>query len=110
MASKVTANGDVKERLKSLRGEEPQGEAVNNLTAMYLLVAGSVAAAWALGYFAFSSLWIFLIVSCLFIVWKAKIHKIIKRQLALEQSLLHRKKALRQNETVEWLNFLLNRW
>ncbi|KAL8611006.1 hypothetical protein ACOMHN_042622 [Nucella lapillus] len=40
----------------------------------------------------------------------AKISKVIRQHLNIEEAVLYRRRAFRQNETVEWLNFLLNRW
>lgn len=108
MATKV-ANGDVKNvDIKAAR--DGQKEAVTSLTGMYILVAALVAIAWGLGCYGCSFLWVFFLVSCLFVIWRAKISRIIKRHLDFEEATLHRKRALRQSETVEWLNFLLNRW
>ncbi|XP_041353742.1 tricalbin-3-like isoform X2 [Gigantopelta aegis] len=108
MPSRTVPNGDI--GLADSMRHLDQKQTVTGLTGMYLLVAGVVALAWALGYFGFSSLWIFFLVSSLFVIWKSQTSKIIKKHLDYEEAALHRKRALRQSETVEWLNFLLNRW
>ncbi|CAL1533878.1 unnamed protein product [Lymnaea stagnalis] len=85
-------------------------KAVTSFVGMYILVAGIVALAWLLGYFDFSFLWVFISIAALFIIWKAKISRIIAQHLSHEEDVLYRKRAFRQNETAEWFNFLLNRW
>jgi Ca2+-dependent lipid-binding protein len=90
--------------------EESGQKVVTGLTGMYILVACAVSCAWLIGYFELSFVWAFILLAGLFLVWQAKISKIIKRFLACEEVNLYRKRAFRQNETVEWFNFLLNRW
>ena len=109
MPSRTVPNGDIGST-DFKRHLDEQKQTGTGLTAMYILVAGVVALAWTLGYFGFSSLWIFFLVSSLFVIWKSQTSKIIKKHLDYEEIALHRKRALRQSETVEWLNFLLNRW
>ncbi|XP_055957357.1 uncharacterized protein LOC126821662 isoform X2 [Patella vulgata] len=108
MATKSISNGDISSRDATSRTQAKKE--VTNLMGLYLLVVGAVASAWAFGYFEFSFLWVFLLSACLFLVWKTKIGTIIRRHLDYEEDNLHRKRALRQSESVEWLNFLLNRW
>ncbi|ESP01611.1 hypothetical protein LOTGIDRAFT_172554 [Lottia gigantea] len=108
MASKSLANGDLNREIdaKDLKTRKE----VTNLMGMYLLVAGAVTISWVLGYLEFSFLWVFMLSASLFVVWKTKIGNIIRRHLDFEEDNLHRKRALRQSESVEWFNFLLNRW
>ncbi|XP_076463535.1 extended synaptotagmin-1-like isoform X2 [Babylonia areolata] len=107
-------NGDIRTVGDAKRGgavvDAQSSRTVTGLTGMYLLVAGAVSLSWLIGFFEFSFVWAFLLISALFIVWKAKISRIIKQHLNVEETVLYRRRAFRQNETVEWLNFLLNRW
>lgn len=106
----ATANGDaVFAEAHKMRAEESQ-KAVTSFMGMYLIVAFVVAFSWLLGYFDFSFLWVFISIASLFIIWKAKIGKVIAQHLSNEEATLYRKRAFRQNETAEWFNFLLNRW
>uniref|UniRef100_A0A0B7ARF5 Uncharacterized protein n=1 Tax=Arion vulgaris TaxID=1028688 RepID=A0A0B7ARF5_9EUPU len=106
----ASANGDiVSAEYRKAQTEESQ-KAVTSFMGMYLIVSFIVAFAWLLGYFDFSFLWVFISIASLFIIWKAKIGKIIAQHLSNEEATLYRKRAFRQNETAEWFNFLLNRW
>lgn len=108
------ANGDIDvlhDPKKAAGAAVEQGRrVVTGLTGMYLLVAGAVSLSWLVGYLDFSYVWSFLLTAALFVIWKAKIKKIIKQYLNIEEADLYRRRAFRQNETAEWLNFLLNRW
>ncbi|KAK7104209.1 hypothetical protein V1264_018965 [Littorina saxatilis] len=106
-------NGDIRSPADARKANavlEHGSRAVTGLTGMYLLVAAAVSSSWLIGFFEFSFVWAFLLIAGLFLIWKAKISKIIKQHLNLEESALYRRRAFRQNETAEWLNFLLNRW
>ncbi|XP_025104942.1 tricalbin-3-like isoform X2 [Pomacea canaliculata] len=105
------ANGDIDVLHDPKKAAVEQGRrVVTGLTGMYLLVAGAVSLSWLVGYLDFSYVWSFLLTAALFVIWKAKIKKIIKQYLNIEEADLYRRRAFRQNETAEWLNFLLNRW
>ncbi|XP_021363812.1 extended synaptotagmin-1-like isoform X2 [Mizuhopecten yessoensis] len=91
--------------------EDGSGEkTVNQLLWVYLLVSASLSLAWGLGVWGCSFLWVFIVIAALFVVWKTKLTNIVKRHLSMEEQRIHRKKALRQSETLEWLNFVFNRW
>jgi len=107
-------NGDIRSPANSRKPvavlDEKGSRAVTGLTGMYLLVACAVSGSWLIGFLEFSFVWAFLLITGLFVVWQAKISQIIKQHLNVEESVLYRRRAFRQNETAEWLNFLLNRW
>lgn len=84
--------------------------AVNQLMGLYIIVSFMLAMAWFLGTLNFSFLWVFAIIFCLFIVWKTRLRNIVERNLDWHKEHFHRKRALRQEETAEWLNFIINRW
>ncbi|KAL5008759.1 hypothetical protein ScPMuIL_014340 [Solemya velum] len=85
-------------------------ETVNQLMSVYLLVVSIISGAWFLGTYAFSFLWVFMLTAVLFFVWKSKLTRLITKHLEREETNIHRKRALKQSETTEWLNFLINRW
>jgi len=84
--------------------------AVNQVMGLYIIVAMTIALSWFLGNFDFSFLWVFAMVFGLFIVWKSRLRNIVESNLQWHKEQFHRKRALRQEETVEWLNFAVNRW
>lgn len=106
----ATVNGNIVSASTYQPQTEESQKAVTSFMGMYLIVTFIVANSWILGYFDFSFLWVFISIALLFIVWKAKIGKIIAQHLSNEEATLYRKRAFRQNETAEWFNFLLNRW
>ncbi|KAL4237453.1 hypothetical protein ACF0H5_002170 [Mactra antiquata] len=88
----------------------PPRSAVNQLMGLYVIVAFMLALSWFLGNFSFSFLWVFGIIFGLFVVWKTRLREIVERNLDWHKEHYHRKRALRQEETAEWLNFIVNRW
>ncbi|XP_053395877.1 uncharacterized protein LOC123544970 isoform X2 [Mercenaria mercenaria] len=94
---------------KVVEVEAPQS-AVNQLMGLYVIVAFLLALSWLLGNMSFSFLWIFGIIFGLFIVWKTRLREILERTLDWHKEYHNRKRALRQEETAEWLNFIINRW
>jgi Ca2+-dependent lipid-binding protein len=83
---------------------------VNELMRVYLLVVAIVSCSWLLGSLSFSFLWVFILSAALFVVWKSKVTSIVRRHVAYQEEIIHRKRALNQSETAEWFNFLMNRW
>ncbi|XP_060068931.1 extended synaptotagmin-1-like [Ylistrum balloti] len=96
--------------MRSDKTDESGEKTVNQLLWVYLLVSASLSLAWGLGVWGCSFLWVFIVIAALFVVWKTKLTNIVKRHLAKEEQRIHRKKALRQSESLEWLNFVFNRW
>ncbi|XP_060558293.1 uncharacterized protein LOC132718594 [Ruditapes philippinarum] len=84
--------------------------AVNQLMGLYIIVAFLLALSWFLGSMSCSFLWIFGIIFGLFIVWRTRLQEILERTLDWHKEHHNRKRALRQEETAEWLNFIINRW
>ena len=82
----------------------------NNQLVIYVLVAICVCLSWFLGLIQASFLWIFLIILILFLLWRTKIFAITEEFIRHKELQLHRKKALRQCETSEWLNFIIHKW
>ncbi|XP_069116307.1 extended synaptotagmin-1-like [Argopecten irradians] len=96
--------------MASKKVDEHGERTVNQLLWVYLLVSASLSLAWGLGVWGCSFLWVFIVIAALFVVWRTKLTNIVRRHLAKEEQLIHRKKALRQSESLEWLNFVFNRW
>ncbi|VDH94950.1 Hypothetical predicted protein, partial [Mytilus galloprovincialis] len=67
-----------------------------------------VSASWAIENYQFSFSWVFLLIIGLSVLWKTK--NIVQNRIYQEEIRIHRKKALGQSETAEWLNFIINRW
>ncbi|XP_033734634.1 extended synaptotagmin-1-like isoform X2 [Pecten maximus] len=96
--------------MASDKADEYNERTVNQLLWVYLLVSASLSLAWGLGVWGCSFLWVFIVIAALFVVWRTKLTNIVKRHLAKEEQRIHRKKALRQSESLEWVNFVFNRW
>lgn len=88
----------------------PPRSAVAELMGLYIIVSFLLALSWLLGTVECSFLWIFGIIFCLFIVWQTRLRNIVERNLDWHKEHFQRKRALRQEETAEWLNFIINRW
>ena len=97
-------------RQKDDPGHTPPKSAVNQLMSLYLVVACTVCIAWFLGTQSFSFLWVFLLVFVLFMIWRGRLRRVVEHNIEWHRENLCRKRALRQDETAEWLNFLINRW
>ena len=82
----------------------------NQQFVIYICVAVTIAIAWVLGTWEFSFLWIFLLILLTFAIWYSKVISLTERFIKYKELLVHRKRALRQSETSEWLNFIINRW
>ena len=106
--SEKTSNGTVGPRGGAR--DPPRDETIAQLFGVYLYVSAAVTIAWVFGVYQFSFLWIFILISGLFVLWRSVLTKIITRRLVAEENIIHRKRALKQSETGEWLNFILNRW
>lgn len=87
-----------------------RGTTLDQIMKVYLLVVVMLSGSWVLGCMGYSFIWVFLLISTLFVVWKTKLTNIVRKHLEFEEGRIHRKRALKQSETVEWLNFVLNRW
>jgi len=88
----------------------PPKTAVNELMGLYVVVSFMLSVAWFLGSLDFSFLWVFGLIFSLFLVWKTRLRNIVERNIDWHKEHFQRKRALRQEETVEWLNFVMNRW
>ena len=82
----------------------------NQQMLVYLLVACVIISAWALGTLGCSFIWIFCLLFVTFWIWYKKVTSIVEKALRKKETLLLRRRNLRQSETAEWLNFILNRW
>lgn len=82
----------------------------NQQLIIYIFVAIIIACAWILGVFEFSFLWVFGLIVITFLVWWGKVMTLTEQSIKYKEVLIHRKRALRQSETTEWLNFVINRW
>uniref|UniRef100_T1JGR7 C2 domain-containing protein n=1 Tax=Strigamia maritima TaxID=126957 RepID=T1JGR7_STRMM len=87
---------------KSQRGSQ--------LMHSYVLVSCCLLLSWLLGQMDFSIAWVVLLLLFLAAVWLSNFNRLIEDSVAFEKLRLHRQRALRTDESVEWLNFLINRW
>lgn len=85
-------------------------DTISQLMGLYFLVVVVILTAWALGCFQMAFYWTFLLCGFIFVVWRTKLRQILRNKIFAVECLIHRKRALRQNESSEWLNFILNRW
>ncbi|XP_063430371.1 uncharacterized protein LOC134712590 isoform X2 [Mytilus trossulus] len=99
-----------KNRESEIVNTESRDTTLSKLLGVYILVCFVVSASWAIGHYQCSFLWVFLLISGLFVLWKTKLTNIVQNRMCQEEIRIHRKRALRQSETVEWFNFLINRW
>ena len=82
----------------------------NQQLIIYLFVASVLIVAWLLGSLQFSFVWVFFLMALTFMVWWGKVFSLTERYIKEKEILVHRRRALRQSETSEWLNFVINRW
>ena len=75
-----------------------------------IFVCSTVAITWFLGAYGFSFVWAGFIIPFIFTVWYRKNCRIIDDRVREAEIKVHRRRALRDEETAEWLNFVLNRW
>ena len=73
-------------------------------------VVGVISLSWAIGALGFSFTWCVLIIPIVFTVYYRKNCRILEHKVREAEIKVHRKKALRDEETAEWLNFFINRW
>ncbi|KAK3591562.1 hypothetical protein CHS0354_041607 [Potamilus streckersoni] len=106
------ANGTVKsrQRQKDKTVFSPPNGTTEHFAGIYLIIALCMSISWVLGTLSFSFTWVFLLLGGLFLLWTTRFSNVVKSHLLWHEEHLFRKKALRHNETVEWLNFLINRW
>lgn len=83
---------------------------ISQLLGIYFLVVLTISTAWVLGTFQMAFYWTFLLSGIIFVIWRTKLRQILRNKIFAVECLIHRKRALRQNESSEWLNFILNRW
>lgn len=83
---------------------------ISQLLGIYFLVVLAISTAWVLGTFQMAFYWTFLLSGIIFVIWRTKLRQILRNKIFAVECLIHRKRALRQNESSEWLNFILNRW
>jgi len=82
----------------------------NEQLHVYLFMVVALVTSWLLGIYQFSFFWVYIVIFLTFIVWKSKVLSLTEQFLRHCELLLHRKRALSQHETAEWLNFVINRW
>ncbi|XP_044164205.1 tricalbin-1-like [Acropora millepora] len=75
-----------------------------------IFVCGVIILSWFLGAYGFSLVWAGFIIPLIFTVWYRKNCRILDGRVREAEIKVHRRKALRDEETAEWLNFVLNRW
>lgn len=82
----------------------------NQQLVVYIFVSFIIALAWIMGTFELSFIWVFMLIVLVFAVWWGKVMTMTEKHIKLKEMIMHRKRALRQSETAEWLNFIINRW
>ena len=82
----------------------------NEQLCVYLFVVLALVISWVLGTYQLSFFWVFVVVFVTFVVWKSKVLSLTEHFLRLSEVIVHRRRALSQHETAEWLNYLINRW
>ena len=87
-----------------------KSERENQQLLVYLFVCVMLLVAWLLGSCGASFFWVFFLIALTFAVWWNKVMGLLDRHLREQELVLHRRRALRQSETSEWLNFIINRW
>jgi hypothetical protein len=75
-----------------------------------IFVAVSVVCSWLLGTTGLSLAWLLLLLALVAAVWKTSLVRLVEAAVHYETLRVRRKRALSQDETAEWFNFLLNRW
>nr|XP_006815506.1 PREDICTED: uncharacterized protein LOC102802144 [Saccoglossus kowalevskii] len=78
--------------------------------AIYIFNCVLLSLAWLLGVAGYSYAFIVLMLLLLMVVWRTKLVEILQEIIQVETLRVHRRRALRQSETAEWLNFIINRW
>lgn len=111
----VLAGGRKSQRLKEELGNSDAEKAAkaareNQQLVIYLFVASVIILAWVLGSLHCSFLWTFFLIVLTFMVWWNKVLLLTEKYIKEKEMLVHRRRALRQSETTEWLNFIINRW
>ena len=82
----------------------------NEQLLIYLFIAAALVASWLLGLYQFSFFWVFVVAFVIFYFWKSKVLSLTEQFLRQCELFIHRKRALSQHETAEWLNYVINRW
>ena len=123
--ARTIMNGELPNRLKTVATDVAETTVKNvdfetiwqgrqrrqhRLLMIYMWVVAMVSLAWLVGFMNLSFTWLMAIFVITLTVWRTKVFRIIEEHLMQEQLLVHRKRALRGSETVEWLNFIINRW
>ena len=75
-----------------------------------VFVSVSVVCSWLLGYTGLSLAWLLLLLALVAAVWKASLVTLVDSAISYETLRVRRRRALSQDETAEWFNFLFNRW
>ena len=89
---------------------QPPKTLVAHMLGLYFIIAFMLCLSWILGTFSFSFLWVFTIIFGLFMFWISYLQNTFNKIIDSHKTFFLRKKALRQEETAEWLNFIINRW
>lgn len=82
----------------------------NELMRMYLVVLSMLLVSYVFGLLGFSLAWVVIIAFITFLVWKKRVIRMNEEFLREQEFYIHRKRTLKQNETCEWLNLIVNRW
>ncbi|KAK3749843.1 hypothetical protein QZH41_015502, partial [Actinostola sp. cb2023] len=69
-----------------------------------------ISLAWILGRYGYSIFWFFVLIALLMLWWKCKISWLLELVCKDADLEARRERAFNNSETVEWLNFIINRW
>lgn len=111
--SRSLATGSLPENGKDAEDaveKSAQRKRQNQVLIIYIFICCIVILAWCLGTWQLSFFWVFCLVVIIFFIWKGKVLSLTEQYIKEKAVLIHRKRALRHNETTEWLNFIINRW
>lgn len=100
----------VNAEVKANDDKKAQRKRENQQIIIYLFVSIIIIVSWLLGTWNMSFVWAFFLVFVTFLVWRTKVLSLTEEYIHQQEIFIHRKRALRQSETTEWLNFILNRW
>jgi len=82
----------------------------NEQLVVYLFVSAALVTTWFFGLYQLSFFWVFVVTFITFVFWKSRVLSFTEHFLRQSELFMHRKRALSQSETAEWLNFIINRW
>lgn len=84
--------------------------ALNDVSRLSTIICLIIASSYVLGYFQVTFLLPVSLCCYILWIWKVKLARIFDWFYREHEMREYRKRALEQAETLEWFNYLLNRW